>query len=342
MAGWLVVAAAAAQGAVMPEFGRSVRFDNNGPFPVMSRLRGKAVIVLFFQSWCPKCNAWAPKLIGQDQEAYGNNHAVVTLAIKTDGGQLADAMNYLVEKGADLRKWRVGIDVNAAFYKQLTGSNELWGYVVVGSDGSIAGHGKAGSHYTSGPESGRFVLASKTLLKGCGKLTTVLPADRQYPAELNAIIQCAEMGYLAKALSLAKTATYRARDKQAAKRLQDDILAAIDGLIKDQADVLKDDKQDWGARYEAHKALTAIMKELRSVPGAKEANALLAKVRRESAFQKEQSAETAYLRVVRRLPRASDRYKLILAKHFDEVAKRYEGTRYGKLAAEQAAAIRGK
>lgn len=334
--------ASSSPATVMPEFGRSVQFDNSGPFPVMSRLRGKAVLVIFFQSWCPKCNEWAPKLIRQVQEAHGNNRAVLTLAIKTDGGRLADAMNYLSAKGADLRKWRVGIDVNATYYKQLTGSNKLWGYVVVGGDGNIARHGQASSHWTSGAERGRFVIASKMLLKECGKLTTVLPADRQYPPGLNGIVQCAEMGYLGKALSLATSATRRSRDREGAKKLKEDILAVIEARIKGQVDILKDETKDWGARYEAHKALAVIVKDLRTVPAAREANALLAKTRTNRAFQKEKSAEAAYLRVARKLPGASARYKLLLAKNLEEVAKRYEGTRYGKMAAEQARRIKEK
>ena len=336
------LATSRAGAAAMPEFGRSVKFDSSGPFPVMSRLRGKAVLVIFFQSWCPKCDVWAPNLIGQLQEAYGSNHAVVTLAIKTDGGRLSDARNYLTGKGADLRKWRVGIDVGATYYKQLTGSNDLWGYVLVGPDGDIVSRGQAGMHYTSGPDKGKFVLATKTPLKKCGKLTTVLPADRQYPPSLSGIVQCAEMGYIGKALSLATSAARKSKDRQAAKKLKEDILAAIEGLIKGQVDILKDETKDWGARYEAHKALTAIVKGLRTVPAAREANALLAKIRTDRAFQKEKSAEAAYLTVARKLARANASYRRRLAKDLEQVAKRYEGTRYGDLAAEQARRIKEK
>ncbi len=336
------LATSRAPAAVMPEFGRTVKFDNSGPFPVMSRLRGKAVLVIFFQSWCPKCNEWAPDLIGQVQEAYGSNHAVVTLAIKTDGGRLSDARNYLIGKGGDLRKWRVGTDAGATYYKQLTGSNNLWGYVLVGPDGDIVSRGEAGSQYISGRDKGKFVLATKTPLKKCGKLTTVLPADRQYPSSLNGIVQYAEMGYLGKALSLATSAARGSRDRQGAKKLKEDILAAIEGRIKGQVDILKDETKDWGARYEAHKALTAIVKGLRTVPAAREARALLAKIRTDRAFRKEKSAEAAYVRVARKLPRANARYKRVLANDLEKVAKRYEGTRYGDLAAEQASRIKEK
>lgn len=173
-------------------------------------------------------------------------------------------------------------------------------------------------------------------------MKTVLPAEKQYPAGLKPIVDLAETGYLSKALSLATSAARRGRAREAAKGLKEDILKVVETAITTQMDVLINETKDWGLRYEAHKALAVIMKEFRTVPSAKEANALLAKTRRDPALVKEKYAETAYARVAKKLSRASARYKQLLAKDFDAVAKRHAGTRYGKLAAEQAAKILGE
>lgn len=342
MAGVLFAAASLSSSAVMPEFGNAVQFDNNGPFPVLSRLRGKAVLIIFFQSWCPKCNVWAPTLIKQVQEGHGNDRSVVTMAIKTDGGGLSGALRYLSGIGADLSKWRVGSDANATYYKYVTGGNALWNYVLVGPDGTIVEKAYCGSFYGASPQAGKFTIADKRILKGCGKLKTVLPAEKRYPPSLKPIVDLAEMRYLSKALSLATSAARRTRDREAAKGLKKDILTIVETAIRKQMDVLKDETQDWGSRYEAHKELALIMKGFRTVPSAKEANALLGKTRRDPALVKEKYAEAAYARVARKLRRASARYRQLLAKELDAVAKRHAGTKYGKLAAEQAAKIRGE
>jgi len=334
LAAWSVSPAAA---PVMPEFGRAVRFGNNGPFPVLSRMRGKAVLVVFFQSSSAQCNEWAPRLIQEIQESYGNDRSVVTMAIKTDGGGLAGAVEYLRKAGADLSKWRVGSDADARYYKYVTGANELWNYVLVGAEGKIVKKGYSGSLTMKRS----FSIADKSILKECGELKTVLPKDKRYASALKPIVDLAEMRYLSKALSLATSAAKRRAGRKAAEELKADILKIVETAITKQMDVLIDPTQDWGSRYEAHKQLAALMKEFRTVPSAKEANALLAKTRRDPALLRQKSAETAYARVAKKLPKASARYRKLLAREFDAVAKRHAGTRYGKLAAEQADEIRG-
>ena len=321
------------KGAAMPEFGKSIQFDKSGPDVTISQLQGKAVLVIFFQSWCGICNRWAPELIKQVQEAHGDNRSLVMIAIKTDGGGVAGAKSYLKSKGADLTKWCIGSDKNAAFYKKVSGGNELWKYTLVGGDGNIVKQGSAGSYWGGGPNKTKYVLASSGLLKRCGKLETVLPADKEYASELSHITRCAELGSLGKALSLCSSAKQRSKTRVAAKELEQDILSIIDTRMKSRMEILKDAEKSGGSRYVSYKELSVMVKDLRTVPIAKEANVLLSQARRDPVIQKEIHAETAYIRVKTKLKKASKRDRPRILRELTMIAKKYEGTKYGELAA---------
>lgn len=257
------------------------------------------------------------------------------MAIKTDGGGISGARNYLKSAGANLDKWCVGIDKNATFYKQVTGKDELWGYVLVGANGNIVKHGKAGSYRPVAHNKIKYVLSSSNLLKGCGKLETVLPPNKEYPPELSKITRLAELGCLSKALSLCAPSRQSSKNKAAAEALKQDILSIVETRIGNRVDILSDTNKDAGSRYEAHKELSVMVKEFRTVPAAKEANVLLAKTRRDPVIQKEKNAETVYLRAMQKLQKASKRDQPRILRELQMVAKKYEGTKYGKLAAEE-------
>ncbi|MCK5850229.1 MAG: redoxin family protein [Kiritimatiellae bacterium] len=333
--GVLFLATSLATGAPMPEFGNSVQFDKSGPDIAISRLKGKAILIIFFQSWCGICNGWAPELIKQVEEAHGNNRSLIMVAIKTDGGGVSGAKNYLKSKKADLTKWCIGSDKNATFYKKVTGANELWGYVLVNSNGSIAKQGKAGSYRPIAKNKKQYSLSSKGLLKSCGKLETILPANKEYPPELSQITRLAELGCFGEALSLCKSATQRSKTRVAAKELKQDIINILETRIRSRMDTLKDTKKDGGSRYESYKELSVIIKDLRAVPAATEAKILLTKTKRDPVIQKEIKAETAYLKVIHKLKKASKSGRSRISGELKIIAKKYEGTKYGGLAEEE-------
>ena len=316
--------------APMPEFGSSIQFDKTGPSITMAQLKGKAVLVLFFQSWCPICNGWAPKIIKQVEEEHGNNRALALLAIKTDGGGVPGAMQYLKSNGADLSKWCVGNDEGAAFHKQVTGKDELWTYALVGADGNIVEQGKAGSAWTSGPNSGKYTLASKDLLKNCGKVETLLPSEKVYPPDQSKIVRLAEMGNLGRALSLCIS--------PAQKDIKQDILNVMDTRIKQRMDTLKDPSKDTGTRYEAYKDLGVMVKECPSAPAAKEAYTLIVAANSTPTIQKEKNAEIAYVTGMQKLQKASKVDRVKLLKELEYAGKRYEGTKYGELCKKESQA----
>lgn len=316
--------------APMPEFGNSVQFDKTGPKISVAQLKGKAVLVVFFQSWCGICNEWAPKLIEQVEEEHGNNRSVVLVAIKTDGGGVPAAAEYLKGKGADLSKWCIASDEGAAFHKQVTGKDELWTYALVGADGNIVEQGKAGTSWTSGANSGKYTLASKDLLKKCGKLETLLPPDKVYPPELGKIARLAELGSMSRALSLCIS--------PAQKEIRQDILNVMDTRIRQRMDTLKDPSKDAGTRYESYKELGVMVKECPSVPAAKEAYQLIVLANSTPTIQKEKNAEIAYTTAMLKLQKASKADRVKLLKELEYAGKRYEGTKYGELCKKESQA----
>ena len=328
----LVLTPFRASAAPMPEFANSVQFDKSGPELKMSQLRGKAVLVVFFQSWCGICNGWGPKMIQQVQQAHGDNHSLVMVAIKTDGGGVAGARDYLKAAGADLTKWAVASDNRGAFHQQVTGKDELWQYVLVGANGDIVKQGKSGDFWTNGPEKDKYVLASSKLLEPCGKLEPLLPPDKKYPPELSRIVRLAESGCVGKALSQCTT--------PAQKDLKQELLNIIETRFKQHMDILKDPNKDWGSRYESYMELGLLVGECPAAPAAKEATAMLAKANSAPLIQKEKSAQTAYLYTTLKLQNANKQDRPRLLKELELVASKYEGTKYGRLAGVESQAAR--
>ena len=77
-----------------------------------------------------------------------------------------------------------------------------------------------------------------------------------------------------------------------------------------------------------------MVKEFGALPVARDAAAMLAKSGADPAIQKEKSAEAAYVTTMLRLEKASKRDRPGLLNELGKLAKKYEGTKYGQLAAE--------
>lgn len=126
-AGWLAMSAPL-QARQAPPFGDSLTWDTGKEAPALERLRGKSVLIVFFQDWCGICNRWSGDMFRQVGEAYADDPTVALIAIKTDGGSLRDAQDYLKTR-TDLRHWMVAVDENATYYRQATGQNKLYKYL---------------------------------------------------------------------------------------------------------------------------------------------------------------------------------------------------------------------
>lgn len=343
IAGALTLVGSLSNAAVLPDFGPSIEFDSAGPQPTVAKLKGKAVIVLFFQSGDKNSNAWSGKLIEEMQEAYGTNKTVVLLAIKTDGGGVPAAKGYLTSKGANPDQWIIGNDTGAKYSSELVG-DPLWYYLIVNASGTIMERGKAGVTHAVviGPNKKREVhysLANPAVLKSCGKLTTVLPADKTYPSSVKALARMAELGDAAKALAACAALLPNAKERQAATELLADLQPVVEKQLADRTALLDDAKAASAARYDAYNELAQMMKDLKTHPLGAKVGPALAKARQDPALQKEARAESVYKGLALRLQKAAARDKPRLGKEFEAFAKQFEGTKYGQLASETASGL---
>jgi hypothetical protein len=326
--------------AQLPEFGKSVEFDPAGPQPTVAKLKGKAIILLFFQSSDKTSNGWAGKLIAEMQEAYGTNNAVAMIALKTDGGGVSSAKGYFSSKSANLNQWIVGSDADAQYSTSVVG-DPLWYYVIAGADGTIVTRGKAGvtHHVVKGPNKEReqhYSLADTKLLKSCGKIATLLPAGKSYDPAVSAFVRLAEMGDTEKALAQCTLFLSKPKERQAAAALIADLQPVVEKRVNERVAILSDAAALSPARYDAFNELAQMAKDLKNHPAAAKISPLIAKARLDPALQKEARAEMAYKNTMARVQKASARDKPRLAKELETLAKQNPGTKYGQLAADSA------
>jgi len=319
------------RGVTMVEFGSSVEFEKAEDNLTIANLKGKAVLIIFFQSWCGICNKWAPDMIQQLEEAHGNNRGLALIALKADGGGPSNARDYMMAKGANPNCWSFGSDKDAVFYRQITGDDALWGYALIHPDGHVVKTGSAGT-YKSGSNPKRYILAQSSLLSDCGNPVAVLPTEKKYPQDLEQIVKLAEIGCFGSALTLCSSPKLKSKYRAELDELQKDILVIVDGKIIGMSNILQDKEADGPSRYEAYKELNEIIKPLRSVPSAGKAASLVSRSRMDPVIQKEIRAEAEYENLFKKLQRASEKDIPLIRGEFKKISVKYTGTKYGMLA----------
>lgn len=335
LSGVLALSAAHVAAQALPEFGSTVEFDSTGPQPTLAKLKGKAVLIVFFQSRFSLSSGFGNEFFADFQKVHGNNRGLALIAIHTDGGSVSSAKDYLKAIGANLNLWVVGCDTEAKYSKQVADDDTFWGYVLAGSDGNIIRKGSVLSYFVGGT-SKRFVLADPKLASGCGELKTVLPADKQYDPSVSGLVLMAELGEAERALMLCNAALNKPKERQAAAALKADLQPLIEKRLEERAAVLSDTSNPASARYDALSELTQMTKDLKNLPSATKVAPLLSKARQEPAMQKEARAETAYLSTLARLKKASARDKPRLIKELEAIEQKNPDTKYGQLAGESA------
>lgn len=316
----------------MPEFGSSVTFAKGEEPVTIAGLRGKVGVVLFFQSWCPICNAWAPDLLKQLEEQYAGQPGYVLMGIKTDGGTAEEAKAFLASKGADPERWVVASDLEEGYYQRIIADAPLWGYAVVAPDGSRAEAAKAGVYY-GGAGAKRFVLPSKRAdfdKTYASSKSTTLPADKQYAKELSRAVLLAESGRLASAIAAA-----RAVGGIPGKTLEDDLLALAAARLTELETKARDaaDPQ----RYVAFMGLRDLSTQLRGLSPAKPAQKAVSEIAKDKVVAREQKAENAWralLAAVEKQPK--EKRGEALKASIPGFIKSYEGTHFARIAAEAA------
>lgn len=314
-----------ASAAIAPEFGASIGYAKGDPAFTVGAMRGKVVLMLFIQSWCPICNEWAPDLVGQLDQAYGSDPSVVLVAIKTDG-DAEGGRTYLAEKGANPDRWLVASDAGGAYATSLLGKDELWQFAVLRPDGSLADSGKAGRYSPAGGKR-TFVLASAQLGSALGKEVKPLLAG-SYPTLVRAV-RLAEAGCLGAALAAAQAS----RDPQA-KAFRAEVLTAaaarVDTLAATVGDAAAPD------RFPAFQALRALATQLTGRDPGRAAAKAVAEARKDKAIRRECDAERAWADMQARLAKLPPEKRAdALAAALPRFAETFADTVHGRLAAAQ-------
>lgn len=270
-------------GDPVPDFGKSVAAQRGDPLPSLANLRGKVVVLVFFQSWCPVCNNWAPELLTQLEESYGSDPRVVLVGVKTDG-DASGGKTYLADKGAKLDRWLVIGDAEATYYKRLLGTDALWHYAVIAPDGSLAESGKAGTYFNEGGARKRFVLPAAGLGTKYG--SAVEPVLRgTYPEALARAVRLAEAGCPREAIAAAA-----ASGDPKAKDFRDDLLTSLTAQVDTEAAILADAARPGADRVAAYETLTRHTAVLKGTAPGKTATSALGEANKDSSLKAELAA----------------------------------------------------
>jgi len=328
LAAWLAPPVAGLAGEdqkPVPEFGGSISFDPGDPQFRISDLRGKLVIVIFFQSWCPKCNAWSGGVFSQTAKAYGDDRSVALVAIKSDGGGPADAKRYLSGR-TDLAKWLVLGDRDYQYQQQVVGNQSLYQYMVLDPKGNIAEKGQAGSYYTIGGKD-VFSTAMPTIKEKFGADARPVLPGKEYAKELAAAVAAAEL----RSFKLALTLCSRLGNSAA---LQKDILAVASEGLDAKVKTLKT-AGDPG-RFEAFMALRKMADDLNSTEPGRTAASAVNQTLNDTAIAKELSAERDYNTLAQWAAAATPKQRQEqMPALLERLAKLHEGTFFGARAATE-------
>lgn len=289
-----------------------------GPAISLEQLRGKTVLLLVYASWCPKCNNWSGELFTQLKQAVHNKPAVI-LAIYADKSP-EEAQAYVAQRGFMAPNIIHGYDPTMP--QKLGFSGNLFNYVLFDSEGRNKGTGSAGSYFEDGPQK-RFAVAEEIArLRPPGQFK-VLAEDMSEPVAQ--LLWPFELGMGGEA-ALTKARTSLSADQK--KELD----AAIDRYLDAQLEEIRAGyKGEPAVRLAAYEKAFALSNSFRTTPQSKKARDVVLFLEKDDAFKRELAAKKAYEACAARTGPNVKRDQL-----FKAVAKRFEGTHYGRLAQEAA------
>jgi cytochrome oxidase Cu insertion factor (SCO1/SenC/PrrC family) len=322
-----------------PEFGPSVVFDRTDGSMQLSDLRGKMVVVVFFQSWCPTCNGWSPELLRQMAKAFGEDPSVVLLAMKVDGGTPTEAKAYLKGHGADLSKWIVASDTGGTYYQRVNGTNALWGYALIDDQGALIERGRAGSFYDEA-KGKRFVLADPAKKPKAISGVSSLTVDSDTPDELLPIVKTAQAGKIVAAIRALRSYDH-GKLKDPAVKLKATLNDALSARAEKASNDIKSEQAE--IRYRAYATLQALS-ALSDLPVGQVAKKSLTSIRADKSFMadmtKQAQAESAFWAMISKSIRLEvEQRKTQLPTALKHFAEAFPGTAYAERAMGEAETI---
>lgn len=286
-----------------------------GPPVTMENLKGKTVGVLVYATWCPKCNVWSGELFSQLKQSVQGKPAVI-LAINTDDSP-EDAQKYITERGFLAPNILHGYDPSLP--AKLGFESNLFQYVTIDSEGTPMGKGYAGV-FMGDPTAKKFSLATalaQPQIPGKFKLMT-----EGLPEPVSAILWPLELGQANDAAVLRARNTLNAEQK---KQLDQSIEAFLEAGLQEVKEGYKGSIEQQFVAYEKAAQLASVFK---TAPQNKTAREVMQFMESNESFKKELAAKKAYDAVMQKPPVA--RKNLLKG-----LAQRFEGTEYGKKAANQ-------
>ncbi|MDZ7616290.1 MAG: hypothetical protein U1E05_04755 [Patescibacteria group bacterium] len=287
-----------------------------GPAVTPDMLRDKSALILIYAGWCPKCNDWSGELFQQIMKA-AIDKPVVVLAVNADTSP-AGAQQYVASRGFFGPNVFHGYD--PAIHTKLGFKSNLFHYVLVSPEGTVAAQGSAASFFVK-PEGREFAVAqflgNSTNL---GTLKFIAPgmsaelAALLWPLELSGASEAAMKSVLAKL-----TPELRKEAEAAAVRYLDGRLAFIRERYKGEVP----------QRIEAYEAAAELVAAFRSMPQNQTARQVVQFMEADGEFKNELAAKKAYDTSMRNISENPRRRTALLK----TLAQRFEGTHYGALAA---------
>ena len=315
-----------ASAATLSDFGKSVEFAKEDQGFTASDLNGKAVFVLYFQSWCGICNGWAPSAIKAFQKAHSAKDGFIFIALKTDGGSVKAAKKFFESKGGDSSRWLVGVDNKAALYKKHFKKTGLWEYMLIDQKGEIKKKSNFGAFFKIGGKK-VWSIQGKHFLQGFPKISGSIKIPTQ--PQLKKAATFVELGQYNKAFSLIKSAKV---DNKIKAEFQNTVNTIVENKLVSSIKLLKDDKASSWERFQAMEFVNKV-KYLR-VKGVKEALSVANKARTVKEISNEQRASKEYLRIMSKYKPGSKRSVESTEKSLKNLANNFPDTHYGKLASK--------
>ena len=291
----------------------NVRFASNVP---IEAIEGKTAVVLVYASWCPKCNQWSPELFAQ-LKAAAEQSPVVVFAVNAD--KITRGARVAVDNGFTGPNIIHGDD--PTIVKRLGLESELFKYAVFGPDGKMIDKGSGGSFYTR-TEKKDYVLASKVRTGSYPGQFSILKKDMA--PEVKQALWPVEMGQPITDKSLLTLRNQMPDD------FHDEFNLAIrDFLNKHIKRCQEGINGDVPQQIKAFTLAEVLAKRFGTTPQGRQAQAIVTKFEDDEQFRKELAAAKYYERTLA-TAQASGSFRSLL-----KVARRFEGTYYGDLAAKQ-------
>ncbi|GEM_PF-1903922 len=324
----MVTSAFAAQ---IPPFADSITWSTGKEAPSLNGMRGKSVVIVFFQSWCGICNKWSPGFFRQVGEKYKNDPKVVLVALKTDGSDMKEATDYLKSR-TDLGHWLVGTDKNASYYRQVTGNDKLYKYVWVNPKGEVSEVLDAGGYFGE-KNAKRFVLASDETAKALHKgASTLIDENSELRVKFKEAVRFAEVGMFLSALKAVSPQASNPKLKNDVSEFRKVISDCLQEAVETNAKILTDENNL--NRYSSYLSLVKIKDGYGKSAPALAARKMIDQYSHSDWVEEEEEALKDYQSIMRRATRADDpRSRKRISKSLKKLADEFPNTMYGRMAA---------